>query len=119
MTGLVIYKRDLLKLQKSIFLKGVVTMYNKRFLIRLTLMTSVFLFAACFAAMAASVPRMTVDELKEHLGEADYQILDARSGGDWANSAVKISGAERVDPGTVAQWVDNYDREKTIVLYCA
>jgi len=32
---------------------------------------------------------------------------------------VKISGAERVDPGTVAQWVDNYDREKTIVLYCA
>ena len=94
-------------------------MYNKRFMIYLTLMIGVFLFTACFAAMAASVPRMTVDELKEHLGEADYQILDARSGGDWANSEVKVSGAERVDPGTVDQWADNYDREKTIVLYCA
>ena len=95
------------------------TMHNKRFFIYLTLMASVFLFAACFAAMAASVPRMTVDELNEHLGESDYQILDARSGGDWANSEEKVSGAERVDPGSVDQWVENYDREKTIVLYCA
>ena len=94
-------------------------MYNKRFLIRLTLMTSVFLFAACFAAMAASVPRMTVDELKVHLGEADYQVLDVRSDADWARSNVKVSGAERVDPGSVDQWVDNYNREKTVVLYCA
>ena len=94
-------------------------MYNKRFLIRLTLMTSVFLFAACFAAMAASVPRMTVDELNAHLGEADYQVLDVRSGRDWAGSNEKVSGAGRVDPGSVDQWVDNYDKEKTIVLYCA
>lgn len=94
-------------------------MRNKRFLIYLTLMTGVFLFAVSFAAMAASVPRMSVDELKVHLGEADYLILDARSGGDWAGSTVKISGAERVEPGAVDQWVDNYDKEKTVVLYCA
>ena len=94
-------------------------MHNKRFLIYLTLMTSVFLFAASFAAMAASVARMTVDELKVHLGEADYLVLDARSGGDWANSNVKVFGAVRVDPGSVDQWVDNFDKEKTIVLYCA
>ena len=94
-------------------------MYKKRLLISLTIMTSMFLFAASFAAMAAPVPRMTVDELKEHLGEADYQVLDARSGSDWANSAVKIAGAERVEPRAVDQWADNYDREKTIVLYCA
>jgi len=95
------------------------TMHNKRFFIYLTLMTSVFLFASCCAAMADSVPRMTVDELNEHLGKADYLVLDARSGGDWANSNVKVSGAERVDPRSVDQWVDNYDREKTVVLYCA
>ena len=95
------------------------TMHNNRFFIYLTLMASVFLFATCFAAMADSVPRMTVDELKEHLGEADYLVLDARSGGDWASSNVKVSGAERVDPGSVDQWVDNYNREKTVVLYCA
>ena len=94
-------------------------MYNKSLLIRLTILTSLFLFAASFAAMADSVPRMTVDELNEHLGESDYQILDARSGGDWANSEEKVSGAERVDPRSVDQWVENYDREKTIVLYCA
>ena len=94
-------------------------MYNKRFLIYLTIMTSILLFAASFAAMAASVPRMTADELKMHLGEADYQVLDVRAGGDWANSNVKIAGAERVEPRAVGQWVDNYDKEKTIVLYCA
>jgi rhodanese-related sulfurtransferase len=94
-------------------------MHNKRFLIRLTIMTSIFLFAASVAAMAASVPRMTADELKMHLGDADYQILDVRAGGDWANSNVKITGAERVEPRAVGQWVDNYDKEKTIVLYCA
>jgi len=32
---------------------------------------------------------------------------------------VKIAGAERVEPKAVGQWVDNYDKEKTIVLYCA
>jgi len=94
-------------------------MYNKRFLIYLTIMTSILLFAASFAAMAASVPRMTADELKIHLGEADYQILDVRTGGDWAGSTVKINSAERVEPRAVGQWVDNYDKEKTIVLYCA
>ena len=94
-------------------------MHNKRFLIYLTLMTSVFLFAASVGAMAASVPRMTVGELNMHLGEADYQVLDVRAGGDWANSNVKIAGAERVEPRSVGQWVDNYDKEKTIVLYCA
>ena len=94
-------------------------MHNKRFLIRLTIMTSIFLFAASVAAMAASVPRMTADELKMHLGEADYQVLDVRAGRDWADSNVKIAGAERVEPRAVGQWVDNYDKEKTIVLYCA
>jgi len=94
-------------------------MQNKRFLIYLTLMISVFIFAVSVAAMAASVPRMTADELKMHLGEADYQVLDVRAGGDWAGSTVKIAGAERVEPRAVGQWVDNYDKEKTIVLYCA
>ena len=94
-------------------------MHNKRFLIRLTIMTSMFLFASSFAARAASVPRMTADELKMHLGDAGYQVLDVRAGGDWAGSTVKIAGAERVEPRAVGQWVDNYDKEKTIVLYCA
>ncbi len=93
-------------------------MRNKRFMIYLTIMTGVFLFSASVSVFAASVPRMSVDELKMHLGEADYTILDVRSGRDWTSAAVKISGAERVEPGAVDQWIGNYDKEKTIVLYC-
>jgi len=93
-------------------------MRKKRFLIYLTMMTGVFLFAASVAALAASVPRMTTDELKMHLGDTDYTILDVRAGRDWTGSTVKISGAERVEPAAVDLWADNYDKEKTFVLYC-
>ena len=94
-------------------------MSKKRFLVYLSIMTGVFLFSASFTALAASVPRMTVDELKMHLGDKDYQVLDVRAGRDWSGSTVKITGAERVEPGAVDQWAGNYDKEKTFVLYCA
>lgn len=93
-------------------------MRDKRFMIYLTIMTGVFLFVANASVFAASVPRLSVDELKMHLGEADYTILDVRTGRDWASATVKISGAERVEPGAVDQWIGNYDKDKTIVLYC-
>jgi rhodanese-related sulfurtransferase len=94
-------------------------MHNKRFLVYLAIMTSLLLFVSSVVVMAASVPRMTTDELKAQLGKTDYQVLDVRSGGDWASSNVKIAGAERVEPRALGQWIDNYDKEQTIVLYCA
>lgn len=93
-------------------------MRNKRFTIYLTIITGVFLFATSVSVLANSVPRMTVDELKVRLGEVDYTVLDVRAGRDWTDATVKISGAERVEPGAVDQWIGNYDKEKTIVLYC-
>lgn len=107
------------KVDETIRKKGVILMHNKRLMIRLVIMTSLFMFVASFAAMAASVPRMTTDELKTHLGDTDYRVLDVRSDRDWTSSNVKIAGAERVDPGDVDQWVNNYDKEQTIVLYCS
>lgn len=94
-------------------------MCNSRRLISLLIMSCLFLLVASFSVMAASVPRMTTDELKAHLGDTDYIVLDVRAGRDWNGSSEKVLGAERVDPGNVDQWANNYDREKTLVLYCA
>lgn len=94
-------------------------MRNSYRFVPLLIMSCLFLLVASFAAMAASVPRMTTDELKAHLGDPDYLVLDARAGRDWNGSSEKVSGAERVDPGNVDQWANNYDRAQTIVLYCA
>ena len=68
---------------------------------------------------ADTVPRMSPDELKSHLGDETFVILDVRAGWDWAPATTKIAGAERVDPRAVGSWIGNYPREKTIVLYCA
>jgi rhodanese-related sulfurtransferase len=94
-------------------------MHKKRFLTQLATLTVVLLLATTFSVFAASVPRMATDELRTHLGEEGFQVLDVRAGRDWNGATEKISGAERVDPSNVGQWADNYDRGKTIVLYCA
>jgi hypothetical protein len=94
-------------------------MHNRRFLIQLATLTIVLLLATTFSVFAASVPRLATDELRTYLGEEGYTVLDVRAGRDWNGATEKISGAERVDPQNVGQWADNYDRGKTIVLYCA
>ena len=91
-------------------------MHNK---LCITIATAVLVLVMSFAASAESVPRMSTDELKTHFGEDGPLILDVRSNRDWAGSNDKIVGAERVDPGNVNQWADNYAKEKPIVLYCA
>jgi len=94
-------------------------MRNKRISFYVTILTVLLLLAMSFAACADSVPRMSTDELKSHLGNDAPIILDVRANGDWAGSNDKIVGAERVDPRAVDQWADNYVKEKVIVLYCA
>ncbi len=94
-------------------------MHNKRLGLYVAIATVLLLFAMSFAASADSVPRMSTDELKFHLGEDGPLILDVRASGDWTGSNDKIVGAERVDPGNVNQWADNYAKEQVIVLYCA
>ena len=94
-------------------------MRKRRFMVQLTLMTAILLLAASLSALAATVPRMSTDELKSHLGEEGYLVLDVRANRDWANSQDIIAGAERVAPGSVNQWADNYDKNQTLVLYCA
>lgn len=69
-------------------------------------------------ALADEVPRMTKEELKGLLGSPDLVIVDVRRGQDWNSSEFKIKGSVRESvrgPG----WAKNYDKNKTIVLYCA
>ena len=94
-------------------------MRDKRLLFYATFITGIFLLAMSLTASAASVPRMSTDELKSKLGDADLVVLDARGNWDWVKSEEQIPGSDRVSPGGASQWAVNYPKEKTIVLYCA
>lgn len=93
-------------------------MAYRRFL-TMAVFIAALLLATVLAAGAASVPRMTTDELKSRLGEADLVVLDVRGSWDWDKAAEKIAGSVRVNPAAVEQWASSYPREKTLVLYCA
>ena len=71
------------------------------------------------AAMAQEVPRTTKEDLKALLGKPGVVLLDVRSEESWTNSDQKISGAVREDPSQVKSWIDKYQKDSTIVLYCA
>jgi rhodanese-related sulfurtransferase len=71
------------------------------------------------ALASADVPRMSKEDLKSRLGDANIVIIDVRIGADWEQSDSKIKGAVRESPQDVAAWVKKYTKEKTIVLYCA
>lgn len=71
------------------------------------------------STLAADAPRMTKEELKAFLGNADLIILDVRRGDDWKSSDLKIQGALREDDREVGSWAPKYSKDKIIVLYCA
>lgn len=70
-------------------------------------------------SVAGEIKLMTKEELKAMLDSPDLVVLDGRGGKDWTASEVKIKGALRADPQKDAEWIDEYDKEKTIVIYCA
>jgi rhodanese-related sulfurtransferase len=65
------------------------------------------------------VPRMSVDELKSRLNDPSLLLIDVRAGGDWNGSSTKIKGAVREVYEKTEEWASKYDKDKTIVLYCA
>ena len=79
----------------------------------------ILMFGGASLAVGANVGIMSKDELKPMLGTDDVVVLDVRAGRDWSSSEFMIKGAERVEPGKVSSWAGNYDKNKTIVLYCA
>ena len=94
-------------------------MRNSRLVSFIIFMSAVLLCATSFVVSAAEVPRISTDDLNLRLGDADLVVLDVRSNPDWQQSATKIVGSERVNPGAADQWASHYSKEKDIVLYCA
>ncbi len=72
-----------------------------------------------FAAAADDIPRMTVEELKDRLGEVDLVVVDVRTNGSWTAGDAKVQGAVREDPTAVREWMKKYPGDRTLVFYCA
>ncbi len=83
------------------------------------LLLAFFLFATAVPALAADVPIMSKDELKAQLASDKIVILDVRSGRDWSSSEFKIKGAIRAPGKELPKWSSNYEKDKTLILYCA
>jgi hypothetical protein len=103
--------------------------------VALVLLLGALLFAGASGCMAASgsaptdeelclidfqkIPRMTIDELKSRLSDPSLVIIDVRASVDWNESSSKIKGAIRETYAAAEKWASKYDKNKTIVLYCA
>ncbi|MBW2435052.1 MAG: hypothetical protein JRF36_15700 [Deltaproteobacteria bacterium] len=73
------------------------------------------------AAGAASfkVPRISIQQANQLHGNSDVIFIDVRTAKSWWRSTAKISRAIREEPNAVAQWAPKYDKNKTLILYCA
>lgn len=67
---------------------------------------------------AAMVPTVSIDELRQLLGNPEVLILDVRHARDWQTSDKKIPGAIRIVDGDFTP-LKEADRDKRFVLYCA
>jgi len=70
-------------------------------------------------AMSSGVPRMTKEELKAMMDNPDVVIIDVRFEKHWTGSDRMIKGAIRENYDDVKSWADKYEKDKTLVLYCA
>ena len=73
------------------------------------------------AAGAASieVPRISIDQANRMHGNPGVLFIDVRTAKSWWRSTAKIAHAIREEPNTVDQWATKYDKNKTLILYCA
>ena len=89
---------------------------------RLWMLAVSLLAVGAFALTATAmneVKLMTMDELKGKLGDESVVVVDVRTGSDWRSSESKIKGAVRVEKGDVPGLADKYEKDKTLVFYCA
>ena len=79
------------------------------------------LCAALFSpggVIAASVERITPEELSAKLCSSNLLLLDLRDAELWNKSKIKMKCSRRFNPDDVASWLDTLPRDKEIVLYC-
>ena len=73
------------------------------------------------AAHAASVevPRISIEQANQMHGNPDVIFIDVRTAKSWWRSTAKIARAIREEPDAVEHWAPKYDKNKTLILYCA
>lgn len=91
---------------------------TKRFLIAASLIFFMVGVITPFAR-SAEAPRITMEKLKEMIGNPDLVIIDVRTESDWKGTDLKITGAVREDPSNSKSWAQKYPKDKALVLYCA
>jgi rhodanese-related sulfurtransferase len=79
----------------------------------------IFAAAASLVGGEEGVTLISQDQLNEDIAKPDLIVVDVRTDHDWASSQFKIKGAQRQSPNEAKEWMDNYSKDKTIVLYCA
>ena len=64
------------------------------------------------------VSKISVDEVRQLLGQPDTIIIDVRTPRNWWRSGKKILTAIREDPSKVDQWLPTYAKDQTLIFYC-
>lgn len=94
---------------------------------RIKLPATAWLFSLLLSANSAAmggevrqdVPRLSVDQVKQMLGNPEIVIIDVRQDRSWWRSNAKIPTSSREDPSQVDQWEHKYPKAKTLIFYCA
>lgn len=67
----------------------------------------------------SQIPRITKEDARQKIDDPDVIFLDVRTGSDWRASGLKIQGAVYEEARNFDKWIENYDPEKTYIVYCA
>ena len=84
------------------------------------IIASLVVIAICFALgsdASVEVPRISVEQTKQLLGNPEVVIIDVRTAKTWWKSRTKIIRAVREELGSVKQWAGKYPKDKTLIFY--
>ena len=75
---------------------------------------------ACVPAKTVTskdVQQVTKQQLRSMLDDPGVIIVDVRPEEQWKASELKVRGAVHEDPDKVESWAEQYQKDKTLVLY--
>ncbi|MGH9846236.1 MAG: rhodanese-like domain-containing protein [Blastocatellia bacterium] len=87
---------------------------------RLILLFVLALMLAAPVAAQTADDRITIEQLKRKLDAKEKTvIIDARAGGAWVGSTVKIKGARHITLDDLEAKMKTLPKNREVVVYCA
>lgn len=80
---------------------------------------TILILAIILSGCAEGFSFISKDQLKQDLTNPGTTVVDVRTNRDWNSSQWKIEGAQRQSPTEIKEWMGQYPKDKTIILYCA